>query len=92
MKTVSEVLNAAADLLEKDGWCQDVLKDREGRCCARGALIAVHAADDWQGPVYDADELLEEAVGGSIPAWNDLPNQTGENVIATLRHTAKENE
>jgi hypothetical protein len=43
----------------------------------------------WSDTVFQtARAALVNAVGGSIPAWNDLPGRTSAEVISALRHTA----
>ena len=48
---VSAVLERAADLIERDGWCQDKAFDTDGRRCALGirrsiALLRVRSIGD----------------------------------------------
>ena len=39
--TPAECLNAAADLLEREGWCQHTMGDYNGPRCLQSALIDV---------------------------------------------------
>jgi hypothetical protein len=41
MLTAPEALRAAADLIERDGWCRTQLQSKDGRHCAVGAINAV---------------------------------------------------
>lgn len=54
-----EILEAAAALLERDGWCQNSLHDGERRC-ARGAIIA--ATED----VLGVDAVRGVVIGPSL--------------------------
>jgi len=91
--TAADVLRKAADMIEPEGcWIQGAWGlDREGkvtmsanavRWCADWA-IAVAARDGYS----PARQALKAAVG-SIPIWNDAPNQTQTNVVATMRSVA----
>ncbi len=87
--TAADVLNKAADLLERHGWCQGVSIDAAGRMCAGYALQQaepdVHAR-------YGARIALFEIIGVdsvNILAWNDRPKRTAEQVIATFRAAAE---
>jgi hypothetical protein len=87
--TPSQVLLAAADLLERDGWCQGTLRDGIGRHCTNGAINAVtlvYMGDPFSGAWKLLYSLLDRT---SVTAWNDAPWQTAENVIATLRKAAQ---
>lgn len=97
--TPQDVLNAAADLLERDGWTQG--RYRDGRAlCALGAIgRACDAVRAERGPYMDQVYLLEAAAkaelnrrirGGNsthlgISYWNDRPERTLGEVLDTLR-------
>lgn len=84
----SEVLNAAADLLEAEGWLQNIWGDPDrGPRCAMGALMDVTPAEEWPQQ-RDAEQTLRTLIGARVTEWNDQPGQTAENVIATLREAA----
>lgn len=95
---VSEVLNKAADLLEKPGaWTQMAFaRNAEGEetglsqyrgqavCwCILGATWAV-AGDDSR----DADDELRRFIGDDINCWNDAPGRTQAEVVEALRQAA----
>lgn len=99
--SVSEVLGAAADLLEKPGawtqggWARDGLGDRvvstssAATCwCAMGAMIRVAFATgrDADGAV----DRLAKLVGANIGKWNDHPARTQAEVVDTLRQAARQ--
>ena len=77
------VLRRAANLLEDQGWCRYTLRDREGRHCAMGALLAARdvpvdlvwsRAIDMRVAEKDAAAVarhlgLEQVVAGSRHPW-----------------------
>lgn len=100
-KTVSEILFAAAELIEPEGaWTQGTVarnalgEDVEGDApdavcfCLIGAIgKATDHHYDAAKPVY---ELLETLVGdGWIDLWNDAPERTQAEVVAKLREAAE---
>lgn len=92
----SEVLNAAADLIERDGWCQQRFHDTLGGWCASGACLKVSGA--WDGEIEDDDtifdasdealDVLEKRLQSYVPTWNDASGRTAEEVIQALRDAA----
>lgn len=82
---VRQVLLDAADLLERDGWCQHISLDFEGRHCAWGAMVA--SAKDSVSYSVAADNV-EAAVGRVLTAWNDDKRRTAKSVIRKLREVA----
>lgn len=92
MKT-KEILLGAADLLERDGWCQLEYQDFSGSRCVVGALSKVLDVDidSWEGSDEDieirtlirGDEILD------LTFWNDNMVRTAEEVIAKLREVAE---
>lgn len=103
-KTVSEILFAAADLIEPEGaWTQRAIaRDRKGLIaigegtavcwCAIGAIIKVGGA--WEA-IERTEKLLAlpdaARVGDLRPlaAFNDAPERTQEEVVAKLREAAE---
>jgi hypothetical protein len=102
--TAGEVLNAAADLLEKPGaWTQratwrksprgrlhDGFPTDEATCfCITGALMKV--AGSHHPLIWECRNLLDAATGFSyfgIEDWNDTKGRTQAEVVATLRRAA----
>jgi hypothetical protein len=82
--TPSAVLLAAADLLERDGWCQHNYMNDQGHRCVSQAIYDVYRMD-WMA----AASLVVHCVSASLPEWNDAPGQNAGNVIATLRRAAQ---
>ena len=77
----------AADLLERDGWCQGTLMDADGKRCGAGALIGSTNGNDY----WDAVNEIRRAVGTHrVSTWNDAPERTADEVIALFRKLAAE--
>lgn len=83
---LAAVFTAAADLLERDGWCQGEYEDGEGRRCAAGAISCVTTGDDDAYAL--ARGALRAATNGRIAIWNDDPARTKAEVIGLLRDLA----
>jgi hypothetical protein len=92
--TPTEVLNHAADLIERDGWWngqgQTPIAGGGGPLCAVMALDEV-LARDATAPIDETFDALDAFIGigeGWIEDWNDRqPN--GATVCAALRACAK---
>lgn len=99
--TVAEVLDGAADLLEKPGaWTTDVCaRDAEGNptewfqddaiCfCALGAIFRAGGGSSS----VSADDFFCTFLGGNgwskVSTWNDDANRTQAEVVAKLREAA----
>lgn len=92
----SEILNTAADLIERGGWTQGSYKDGP-RFCAEGAIIQAAQPGFWEPRPYGECGVIDlhtlAAVGvfqhwiglPSIPNWNDHPERTKGQVVAALR-------
>lgn len=101
-QTVADVLDAAADLLEKPGaWTQGAYaRGKTGRkvttrraavCfCAIGAMSVAAGCDPAvEGEPWEADVALRKAIGDTqIADWNDTPGRTQDEVVAALRAAA----
>jgi hypothetical protein len=91
---IADVLDDAADYIEKHGWVQGAAFDdylhRTPAACAYGALSQVAA--DGQGRVlYAAQRDLEVFVGTRwIGEWNDDPARTKQEVLDAFRAAAKQ--
>ncbi len=86
--TAAEVARKAADLLERDGWCQGRLVGNKGDHCILGALDAVDPSEDARFLKATSDFILR--VKGAVTLWNDAPERTANEVIALLRQVATE--
>jgi hypothetical protein len=103
MASVAEVLERAADLLQKPGaWTQGVLaRNKAGEItglsefrgpavcwCILGATYVVdNDDDDDRSSSNSADRFLESLLG-EVGAWNDAPERTQSEVVAKLREAA----
>ena len=95
---IDETLDAAAELIEQDGWMQGGYH-RDGKHCVLGAIAGVIDGVDhtdtslieqllWRE--RDAHRALSETLGTSeIADWNDDPKRTKAEVVAALRNTAE---
>ncbi|QTF81819.1 hypothetical protein SEA_GUEY18_34 [Gordonia phage Guey18] len=93
----SEVFDAAADILEKDGWSQGKLHQPDGSHCALGALAVASETkvcdetitlnERWPRLYSKLAHYLDS---WDIPDWNDYPERTAQEVIDALRGLAKE--
>ena len=103
-KSVPEILNAAASLLEKQGaWTQGSFYKMtdDGPCmCAMGA-IAIAGGLSWDAVLnHPATKYLAEQVSGVrsgfpnvfVAPWNDAPGRTQSEVVAALRDAASKSE
>ena len=82
---LSQQLEAAANLLQTQGWCQGREKDRKGRYCVYGACTAV-AVEDWIRVNY----WFHAKKGQGAVSWNDRPGASKIRVIQALRACAKD--
>ncbi len=83
---IADVLDDAADLLEREGWIQGAGHGPVGRCAmvaiGRAALADVHSYEV-------ARDVFAEAVGAGITDWNDAPERNKQQVLDAFRAAAK---
>lgn len=85
----NDVLNQAADYLQEHGWIQGGLGKPGGPRCAMGALKSVLGETSViEFVAYPPYRALRRHVGGFVSDWNDAPERTADQVIATLRAAA----
>lgn len=95
MSAVADVLNGAADLIERDGWTQNQYRSVDGgRCLSRAIGDCVPGHFDaawWHSPLYEeAADYLRITIGRHFLAgWNDQPGRTQAEVVAALRAAAE---
>lgn len=93
---IADVLDDAADYIEKHGWCQSHLATPDGRVCAQGAIKAVTMSGGiWQWQPLDgvgmaAYVALRGFVAGSVTGFNDTPERTEQEVLDAFRAAAKQ--
>jgi hypothetical protein len=101
---MEEVLFKAADVLERDGWCQGACVNSQGQHCAVGAIMQVLAEADAIRvrpfsvlTIVENHLMLEDhasqirpgnAPSASVVCWNDQVGRTEGEVIETLRAAA----
>jgi hypothetical protein len=90
----ADVLDAAADVLERDGWTRHAYyRDTlwTGPVCAYGALYRATSGDAMRPGAYAAEAAtaLGREIGGSPISFNDRPGQTKRSVVAAMRRTAR---
>lgn len=90
VRSVSELLLAAADLIEKRGWCQNDYRSEDGRLCLLGAMKTVEDvnmyATTWA--VNEAVDRLYREIGERAWVWQDQKGRTQAEVVAKLRAVA----
>jgi len=99
---IADVLDRAADRIERDGWWQGdyyegadldiyagaTLRLAPRPCCLTGALWA--ESGDAHAAM-DVVSIIGDYVGNDLPAvWNDAPERTQAEVVAALRGAAAE--
>ena len=98
MSAVADVLTQAADLIERDGWCQRAFRGDNGEHCASDALMRASGmapgdTGSWeQKAMFDAacQYVYPHTGGWGIPSWNDEPQRTQAEVVAALRAAAEQ--
>jgi hypothetical protein len=86
---VADVLDDAADLLERGQWIQHLESDGQGGRCAFGAIEAVAPSRVY---ACCAESVLLHTVdrSGNIASWNDAPGRTKQQVLDAFRAAAKQ--
>lgn len=99
---LAEIIDDIADRIERDGWVQGFLHE-DGHHCTLGAINVV-LADQQRSrslehqitkaildTINQREDVLADQPDGwtSIPAWNDEYGRTQQQVLDTLRYTAK---
>lgn len=95
MSDAQDILRKAADLIATGGWVQGQGETDDGRHCALAAISAAGTNGDelddinWPG-IFAAEKRLRDVVEDYwIAKWNDAPERTAEEVVATLRKAAE---
>lgn len=93
----ADVLDAAADYIERHGWLQGQswlgewpnLAYRSGPVCASGAIrVAVRPDGKWSNTAQSALQVLENYLDAYAAQWNDIPGRTRAEVVQALRDAA----
>jgi hypothetical protein len=91
-----QILNKAADILEKYGWVQNRFGNERMGFCALGAFNKVAPTKIFANSAFQAKELLRGTVrtindgNSNIVEWNDHSTRTKEEVIAAFRQAANQ--
>lgn len=93
MSTVADILNGAADLIERYGLAQRDYGCEATGYCISGAIDT--AAGGEKGTAEDDDALIArfvvaDIVNDSWITYNDTPGRTQAEVVATLRAAAEQ--
>src|SRR4051812_5683885 len=79
MSTLEVLMKARAEV--EKGWCKFALEDRNGNCCALGALV--RTGEEWPRGARVLGELLDPTPScGSIATFNNAPETTKADVVA----------
>ena len=78
VKGIADLLNRAADVIKRNGWCQDTAVDDKNRMCMVGALSHVvhqHDAGYTRDDIVKAEDILKDYLDvNSVVSWNDRFN------------------
>jgi carbohydrate-selective porin OprB len=97
----ADILDAAADEIETNGWHQHGYISPTGNLCVMGAIRkATYGAEfltgqyhgrSWENAEHQeaAIEALAEVLNASVSLWNDQVCDSAGTAIETLRQTAK---
>lgn len=93
--TPSDILRAAADIIEERGWTQGIAALGSGPTCAGIALdqawSTLTGEEEWWGRNQTLHRAVCARIGtDSMIVWNDVPGRTVEEVLAMLRSVADE--
>ena len=85
--TPAEVLSKARDVLAERGWHQGGGEAKTGEVCTIRATYL--AANRDKNLAWQVESLIAESVSlasaFNVPAWNDDPSRTYEDVILALK-------
>lgn len=83
---LAERFESAADLIERRGWTQGLMRDFNGYC----VMGAVHVSGPVGQQYADALRVLGCQLGTvDIAGWNDHPKREEQEVLDLLRRCAK---
>lgn len=78
----------AAEYIRTHGWCKYQARADDGRVCTMGALYYVCPKNHHEDARDHLEKFLGKQASQGIPAWNDTPGRTKEEVIAALESAA----
>lgn len=88
--SVADVLNGAADLIERDGWVQGMYRYEHSLCI----VGAIDTAAGCFGTNMTVDAMrarstVADFIEANPTAWNDKPGRTKAEVVVALRAAAE---
>lgn len=91
--TPDQVLDRAADAIDKYGHAKKSLRNGDGALCAMGAMNWVLYGDaNWiRGPAHESDlpaYMTLMAAVGPVVDWNNAPDRTHDEITSTMRAVA----
>lgn len=90
MSAVADVLNGAAELIERDGWVQGRFADGARRCASQAIYDATLAGPGTVRVFHEARDVFAEDIAADTTwAWNDAAGRTQAEVVAALRAAAE---
>lgn len=77
-----QALLDAADYIEEHGWCQRQMEDGMKVCAMRALMVVAPLS-----VAVISEVMLRRHIGAKwgIPAWNDAPERTKEEVVEAMR-------
>jgi hypothetical protein len=94
----SEILEKAAEELEKHGWTKGHFGTAKGPKCASGAIRFVSTGRPSNYPwnsreasqaLLELERSLPQMGHSTLVSWNDAPRRTAKQVIELFRKTAR---
>lgn len=90
MSAVADVLNGAADLIERDGWCQHEWNDKDGRRCIAAAIAEkAGVGAPYERAIRTVAFHPGVDAGLKVIDWNNASGRTQDEVVAALRAAAE---
>lgn len=90
MSQTADDLLAAAEIIQRRGWCQGALQKADGSVCLVGALrLASDGSVNRYGSTRVADAIGALDLPRFAAYYNDDPTTTAEDVILLLKTTAE---
>lgn len=101
-RTSADILEAAAGLMEKHGWCRTLIRNEQHQVCLLGSIILSYPSflsilESKTAEHFLAEEIFAQTgieppspiKASLIPYWNDLHCRSKEEAVEMLRMAAK---
>jgi len=82
---INKTLLDAADILEREGWCQFIQQNRQGQRCLTEAIMATSLPIRFR---HAAIQRLQDYLNEYVMEWNDYRCRTKQQAIAALKSAA----